>query len=432
MARKTPPEFEIKIDQLVFGGEGIGYFDKRPVFVYGVLPGETVLVRPIKVNSKFVKAAVVKILEPSPDRVESQESHYLTCSPWQVMPYKQQLEEKKKVVKSMWQKFAHSLPQDDVSVIPSPVEWKYRNKLEFSVVDNEGEVSLAFHQRFRHSRYYNLDSCVLGSDDMNRVAKYILDTAVKNNYDAYAIKNVLVRYSFSTQSTIATLYTTNRDSKIFTAKSDRLSGFSIVYSDPKSPAAVTSSVLSVQGNFQLQENISGINLLYGANSFFQVNPDAFTLLLDDVKKELANKTGVLLDLYAGVGTIGFALSNVFDKVYSVESNEEASDFAQKNVKMNKLDNIVIENGMAERQNLAELLSCADVVVVDPPRAGLHPKVVEKLRDYGPETLVYISCNPATQARDWEILKQVYNTSFWQLYDLYPQTPHVESVLILER
>ncbi len=432
MARKTPPEFEIKIDQLVFGGEGIGHFDNRPVFVYGVLPGETVLVRPIKVNGKFVKAAVVKILEPSPDRVESQESHYLTCSPWQVMSYKQQLEEKQKVVKSMWQKLVHRLPLNNVSITPSPAEWKYRNKLEFSVVDNAGEVSLAFHQRFRHNKYYNLDACVLGSDNMNKVSKYILDTAVSNGYNADTIKNILVRYSFFTQSTIATLYTVNPDGNIFSAECEGLDGFSIVYSEPKTPAAVTSLVLSQQGKLELQENISGINLLYGANSFFQVNPDAFTLLLDDVKNKLVKKQGVLLDLYAGVGTIGFALSDIFDKVYSVESNEEASDFAQKNVKINKLDNIVIENGMAEKQNLDDLLSRVDVVVVDPPRAGLHPKVLEKLRDNGPGTLVYISCNPSTQARDWEVLQQVYQTSFWQLYDLYPQTPHVESVLILER
>ena len=432
MARKTPPEFEIKIDQLVFGGEGIGHFDNRPVFVYGVLPGETALVRPIKVNSKFVKAAVVKILVPSPDRVEARESHYLTCSPWQVMPYKQQLEIKKKVVMSMWQRLAHELPRQSVDIVSSPVEWNYRNKLEFSVFNNEGNTSLAFHQRFRHSKYYNLDSCVLGSEDMNRIAKFILDTALKNNYNDYTIKNILVRYSFSTQSTIATLYTTNKDSKIFTPECDGLIGFSIVYSDPKTPAAITSEVLYTQGILELQENISEIDLMYGVTSFFQVNPDAFTLLLNDVKNKLTKKGGILLDLYAGVGTIGFALSDIFDKVYSIESNPEASVFAQKNVKINKLDNIIIINGETENQDLDNLFTQADVVVVDPPRAGLHPKVVEFLRDYAPDTLVYISCNPATQARDWEFLKQVYKTSFWQLYDLYPQTPHVGSVLILEK
>ncbi len=433
MSRKTPPEFEVKIDQLVFGGEGIGHFDGRPIFVYGVLPGETVLVRPIKVNSRYVKAAIVEIIEPSPDRIESKKDHYLTCSPWQVIPYEKQLEYKKEVVRSMWQKLAHELPQSNVDVVASPDEWEYRNKLEFSVSkDDDGSVSLAFHQRFRHSRYYHLDSCVLGSKEMNAVAQIILDAALENGYTVDSIKNILVRYSFSTKSVIGSLYTTDKKGKVFNIEHPSLVGFSIIYSDPRSPAAITTKILSKYGKLELKENIAGLDLLYGQTSFFQVNPSSFTILLNDIKEKISNKNGTLLDLYAGVGTIGLALAGDFTNVKSIELSAEASEFAIINTQNNKLENVEVIHGASEEQPLVELFSQADTVVVDPPRAGLHHSVVDELINSGPKNLIYISCNPATQARDWELLKVVYKTTHWKLYDLYPQTPHVESVLILEK
>jgi len=433
MARKTPAEFELEISQLVFGGEGMGHFDGRPVFVYGVLPGETVLVRPLKVNSRYVRAVLIKVIKSATNRIEPKSDHYLTCSPWQIIDYTKQLEYKKNITISMWRKLAHVLPTEDVEIIASPNQWHYRNKLEFSVTaDNNNQPCLAFHQRFRHSQFYPLESCYLGSETMNKIANLILEQAIIHDYNLENIKNILVRYSDSEQKVIGVLYTTNREGKIFLITHPDLNGFCIIYSDPRSPAAVNTEVLSMQGKLELTENIAGINLSYGVNSFFQVNAPAFTLLMNDIKKYLPKEKNNLLDLYAGVGTIGLALAADFHKVISIEINKEASKFAIINTKNNKLNNVKIIQGSSEKQPLEDLFAQVDTVVVDPPRAGLHASVSEVLATTGPQNLIYISCNPSTQARDWSILNQAYNTVYWGLYDLYPQTPHVESVLVLSR
>ncbi len=432
MGRKTPPQFEVTIDRLVFGGEGMGYYDNRPVFVYGVLPGETVVVRPVKVNSRFVKAAVVEVVKPAPSRVPAQSSHYLTCSPWQVIPYDQQLAHKLTTTTSMWQKLGGELPTADVEIIPSPVQWQYRNKLEFSFMHNEmGELQLAFHQRYRYNKYLEASECLLGTKRLNECAQYVLSVLRERGVNIDQLKNVLVRYSYYTDSCIVGLYVTDLQFEVFNIAHEHIAGFHIIYSNPQSPAAVTTEVLSEQGDSFLQEQLLGTVLQFRFDSFFQVNPPAFESLMRYVKPYMLS-TDTLLDLYAGVGTIGMLLADAARTVISVEFDAGASQSAEQNKELNSFNNVTVVNGAAEQYDLEFQLPKVSSVIVDPPRSGLHPAVAQAIAEYGPKHFIYISCNPATQARDYAILAKRYTAIAWQLVDLYPQTPHVESVVVMER
>jgi 23S rRNA (uracil1939-C5)-methyltransferase len=146
-------------------------------------------------------------------------------------------------------------------------------------------------------------------------------------------------------------------------------------------------------------------------------------------RELADSGGTLVDLYAGAGLIGMVLADKYQKVISVEFDPAGTLAAKENIKLNQLKNIELIGGRAEKEGLPAILAGADTVVVDPPREGLHPKVIEKIIEAGPRQLIYLSCNPATQARDWKMLSENYQATHWELFDFYPQTPHVESLIV---
>lgn len=431
MARKTPSEFEVEIENLVYGGEGLGYFNSKPVFVYGVLPGEKVRVCPVRVRSKFIKAALLEVIRPAKERRAPRDSHFLTSSPWEIIPEGLQRQLKVDLTKSMWKKIAKNLPADEVKIVPSVNDWRYRNKMEFSFVEKDGKLSLAFHQRYYHNRFYSLVNSALAPAKMNECAGKILDELNKRQISVNKLKNLLMRYSFFEDSCLAVLYVKDKNFECFSVDIDGLSGWAVVYSDPKSPAAVSTEILSEQGNLTLTEAIKSYSFGYSYKNFFQVNPPTFEKIIEFLQENI--KSGhTLLDLYAGVGVIGEALSGNFSKVTTIENDAEAGVLAEKNAQKNKLSNIEVISGFSEKQDLPALFKQADCLVVDPPRSGLHPKVARAIRDFGPKNFIYVSCNPSTQARDWSEWQEVYCVKAWRLFDMYPQTPHIESVLIMER
>jgi len=422
--------WEIDIKCLVFGGEGLGYYKSKPVFVYGVLPNEKVLVRPVKIKSKFIKASLEKIITNNNNRRLFQEDHYLSCSPWQIMPEEKQLYYKKELTKEVFNKFAHSLPIADPEITASQNNWNYRNKLEFGLCNTDSGLSLCFNERYSYNKHLPLTECKLGHNLLNQTANQILESINQKNIPASVLKNLLIRYSFNEEKCLAVLYVIDPDFKTFEIDLVNLSGWQIIYSEPQTPSAVTTQVLFSQGSNFLKEKFLNNFFEYDYDSFFQINPPAFNQFLKILKEQKITGNR-LLDLYAGVGVIGLSLADSFKEVKCVEINAKAEEQIKKNAQLNNLKNITAETEPAEHFKLTEWLKNVDTVVVDPPRAGLHPKVVKNLLEAKVKTLIYLSCNPATQARDLSMLKEVYNVRHWQLFDFYPQTPHVESLLILE-
>lgn len=427
-----PPEFEVKIEKFARTGEGVGRFNNRSIFVWGTLLGEKLLVKPLKLSRGKAKAEIIKILEASPLRISARDKHFLTCSPWQVMPEEEQLKLKKEIVGNMFKNEIGKLPIDDFNITKSRNSWQYRNKMEYSfALNNDGGLSLAFHERGRYWSYYKFDECVLAAQKISEVSKKIINELKKRKVKTESLKNLLVRYSHKEDKCLASLYVTQKDFEKFSLSDNDLIGFQIIYSDPKSPAILTTEVLFKEGRNYLEEEILGYRFKYYYDSFFQISPPDFSSLMEYVKINI-KKGGILVDLYSGVGTIGLILADKFKKVISIEFDARAVGAAKENVKNNNLSNVELFDGAVEKQMLDEVLKNANTLIVDPPRSGLHPKVIKKILSIAPKNFIYISCNPHTQAKDFAKLKEKYKASAWQLFDMYPQTPHVESVLVLER
>lgn len=425
-------EFQIKIERLVFGGEGLGYFNNRPVFVAGVLPGEEVLVRPVRITNKFVKAVLLKVLVASLERREPAEDHYLSCSPWQIMPEERQLFYKKELTEQVFLKLAKALPTANPEIIASPEAWGYRDKLEFGFTqNNQGELSLAFNQRYSYKNFSALSHCALGQPRLHDCAGQILKKLKENKIGSNVLKNLVVRYSYYENKCLAALYVTDRNFPDLTFQSADLAGMLIAYSDPRRPAAITDQVLHCQGENFLLEKIGQCLLSYHYESFFQINPPAFTAVIKYLNKNLDEGAGEAVDLYAGVGALGLPLAGRFAKITCVEIDRRACCSAKYNLSLNHLANAEVICAAVGKYELDQLIDARKTVFVDPPRAGLEPKIVKLLLQQRPRQLVYLSCNPATQARDWALLKEAYTAVNWRLFDFYPQTPHVESLLIMK-
>lgn len=429
---KLDKEFEVVIDRMHHTGEGVGRYKNRSIFVFGAMVGERALVRPIKVSRGKAKAQVLKILESVSDRQKEKEDHYLSCSPWQIIAYPKQLDYKVEIVKKLFANEAGLVPNGALAIVGSKEEWHYRNKMEFSFVKKENNnLSLAFHVRGRRYDCYELDECVLASDKINEVASAVVVALNERRIDLGQLKNLVLRYSQAEDKCLAVLYVKDENFTVFDLSIDDLVGWQIIYSDPQSPATVITKVLHQQGRDYLEEQIDNLKLRFRHSNFFQINPPLFGELLRFVKANI-KRGGDLIDLYAGVGTIGLVLAQQFNNIISVELDDEAVKIAQENIVLNNLENITLHSGASEKQDLNGIFSLAKTLVVDPPRSGLHPKVTKAILKSKIKQFIYISCNPLTQAKDLLLLKEKYKIKHWRLFDLYPQTPHVESVLILRR
>ena len=429
---KLDPEFEVTITRMNHSGEGVGRYKNRSIFVFGAIVGERVLVRPIKVSRGKAKAAIISILDKSPDRRPEREDHYLSCSPWQIIAYHKQLEYKIDVAKKIFINETGVVPDENVEIVKSDREWNYRNKMEFSFVKKANEeLTLAFHIRGRRYDCYELDECVLASKKLNEVAREVMKVLNERKIAIEQLKNLVLRYSYLEDKCLVILYVKNEDFSVFDLNIADAVGWQIIYSDPKSPSTVITKVLHVQGRDYLEEQVDFLKLRYRHSNFFQINPLIFGTLLNYVKDNI-KPGGDVIDLYSGVGTIGLFLTKQFKKIMSVELDDEAVKIEAENIAINDLKNITVHSGASEKQNLTGILAMANTLVVDPPRSGLHPKVVKAILNSKIKQFVYISCNPLTQAKDFRLLKQKYKVLKWRLFDLYPQTPHMESVLILRR
>jgi len=432
MGTKLPETFELTIERLIPGGEGLGHYNGRPVYVFGVTPGDCVRVRPVKVNQHNTKASVVDIINPSADRRTAREEHFLSCSPYQIISEEKQLEYKKTLIQEVFRDKCGELSSPPLEITAGEKPWNYRNKIEFSfTTTQDDQLTLAFFQRFRFNHYFFVDGCAIAHEKINLCAEKILEVLRERKVSSGQLKNIVVRYSYAEDACLAVLYVMDEHFPVFDVDIDHLNGWLIVYSNPLSPAARTIKILHRQGRDYLIEKAGGLMFKYFYDSFFQINPPVFEKVLEYIREQI-RRGRVLVDLYSGVGTIGFNLAGQFEKVFSVESDEKALVAAGENRQNHQLENVTIMSGLAEKADLRIILAAADTLIVDPPRSGLHPKVTKTILEACPECFIYVSCNPLTQASDLAVLKEKYQIRGWRLFDLYPQTPHVECVAVLQR
>ena len=422
MKRTKEQIIDVSIDKLVHGGQGIGTMaDGRKVFVWNALPGEMVRARTIKQKRSYVEAIATDILKVSPERIEPSEANYLATSPWQIMMYEAENRHKRAIVEEL---FAHEkvvLPAFG-ETIHEDNEWQYRNKMEYSFWGDDEGIHLALHQRGSHGKQI-VEGSALAMPAVDRAASAIATRLTKLDVRASDLKTIIVRCNQAGEAA-ASLFV-NREDFPELPLSHELKGLRVYYSEPKSPASVRTKLLQETGEVVLQDELLGRKFHYDVDSFFQVNLPIFERALACIKEYCQSAS--LTDMYAGVGSIGLSVAR--ERVNLIELDPASIEMARINAEASGINANIIE---ASTEKVLEYISGAEPVIFDPPRAGLHDKVVERVLEVLPSQIIYLSCNPATQARDLVKLHVAYDITFFEVYNFFPRTPHIETLAVMRR
>jgi 23S rRNA (uracil1939-C5)-methyltransferase len=413
---------EVKIEKLVHGGQGLGDLpDGRKVFVWNALPGEKVAVRIIKQKRSYCEAVAEEIIVASSERIQADEPNYLATSPWQIMSFEAENQYKSDIVRELFRHEKLTLP-DFGETEHAGEQWHYRNKMEYSFWGDDDGLHLALHQRGSHGKQIVTGSkLAMPSVDQaaNAIRAQLNDMPVR----AGDLKTIIVR---STQAgkTAASLFVKPQSFDRLELPAG-LQGLRIYHSNPKSPASVPTKLLHEVGNVRLEDRLLGQSFVYDVDSFFQVNIPVFEQALTRIRQH-CNEPNVT-DMYAGVGSIGLSVAK--QSVELVELDAASAGMARINLKRSAIPGVVTE---ADTANAIQSIVSDKAVIFDPPRAGLHRKVVDRVLEVKPLTVIYLSCNPATQARDLALLGQAYDIDNFEVFNFFPRTPHIETLAVLKK
>jgi len=423
-------EITLEFKKIVGEGKTLGRHEGKVVFAYGVLPGETARVRVTLEKRNFMETELIEVLTPSPKRIPPKEDHYISCSPWQIMDYAFQAETKKGLVEDLlYQTTKETIRLD--KFYEAKQLFGYRTKIEYSFTTENGKLAFAFHKRGNYRDMYALPrGCALMSDKTNALALEILERLNQAGLTPADLKTLILREAKNTGECMAALFLKRKDLALPEFKVEGLTGFMAAYSNPLSPMSTADEIISAWGNDFITEKAGGTLLSYGFDCFFQNNMELFETALQEIRAA-SFKCEKIIDLYSGVGAIGLALRDLAEKVYAVEAVPNSVKYAQLNAAQNNAVNFEILCSMMEKADAA-LLKGADILVLDPPRAGLHQKVVKNIMELLPGKIIYLSCNPITQGRDAAFFLEKYNLVRSAAFDFYPNTPHVETLLVFEK
>jgi len=450
---KRGDTFETNIVSLAFGGRGIGHSpDGRVAFVDDTVPGDTVLAYYTKIKRDYVEARVESVLSPSEDRVEPRCRHVGECGGCRLQHMRYEAQAAAKGLQ-VAEALAHLGGLAEVPVrdtVPAASPWAYRNKMDFTFgTTDEGRVALGMHRRGRFDRIVDLSECHLVDERVMALVAAVREWATTHGLDPYEprgavglLRYLVVRLGQATGDVLVDLVTTSpappeSASFVGTVRSV-FENATVVHTTHRGRATAymveTQEVLIGRGS--IEERLGEWRFEISPESFFQTNT-AMAELLCSTAADAAGLTGDerVLDLYCGTGAIGITLSRQAGSVLGLEVSEAAVANAVRNAALNEVDNATFVAAKAE-EGLAEVLQRHgpfDVAVVDPPRAGLHPKALRTLADCQVGRIAYVSCNPATLARDLATLGEAGFRVLWvQPIDMFPHTPHVEAVVALQR
>jgi 23S rRNA (uracil1939-C5)-methyltransferase len=429
---KQTRKHTVKLDAIVGGGQALGTLDDgRKALVWGGLPGETVTIRETKHKSKYIEGVVESIEQASSERIEPADPEsYLSTSPWQIMNFAAEQRHKVDLVRQAFT--LHDLTLGEFDIFSDENMYHYRNKVEFSwysdaLDDGSETLDLAFFRRGSKGKII-IDECALLPDSMMALAYQIRDALHAQQITARSLKTLLIRCDAS-GNCVWQLYVKDED---FAAINDEIAsklnaqGGEVIYSDPRSPASRITKRLAQSGDITLSDTILGVDFKYPAESFFQINLPIYEQSLRDIQ-QFVDHAKPLVDLYSGVGTIGLTVGS--GRTTLIEINEPAVEEMRRNIaRLNSNAQAVL----AASEHALDHISADATIIVDPPRAGLHEKVVEKLLEAEPQRIIYLSCNPVTQARDTQLLSEKYAISYNRAYNFFPRTPHIEHLVVLDK
>jgi len=452
---------ELEISRIAFGGRGIGKINGLTVFVEKAVPMDHVIARIVKKKKQYAEALIDSLIEPSPFRITAKCVYSGFCGgcKWQFLKYNKQLEYKHQHVVESIERIGQIHGVTVHPTIPSPEIFEYRNKMEFSCSDrrwllpdemekSDIDKSFALGLHVPGTFYKILDTRVcflqpqLGNRILDDVRKFIRTSGVP----VYGLHShigfwrfVMLRHSAAYNQWMVNIITSKEDKKTLQFLADQLVNtypqiISVVnnINSRKAGIAMGEYEILLSGQTSIRDKIGEFEFEISANSFFQTNTMGAQRLYETIK-EYAALSGeeTVVDLYCGTGAIAIFLSGEAKTVVGIEIAESAVNDAMNNCRINGISNCRFIVGDI-KEKLAELSAAPDVMIIDPPRAGMHKDVVHKILELGPARIVYVSCNPTTMARDLGILKEIYRVLEVQPVDMFPHTYHIESVARLER
>ena len=440
---------ELDVESLAYGGNGVARLNGYVVFVRRGLPGDRVRARVTKVKRNHAEALAVDVLSSGPQRVEAPCAHYPACGGcrFQDLAYEEQLEQKQRQVADSLRRLGgiHEPPLDEI--VPAESIFHYRNKLEYSFTQTPAGPALGFHKAGRWDEVLEIERCWLTSDLGNAIRSRVRDWAREERVDAYSqadgtgyLRHLVVREGVNTRQALVMLVTAPGERFERERFVEVLRGFpevrSILWAVNETPAEVTNVPSTLLwGEDAIEEEVLGLRFRVRANAFLQTNTKMAERLYE-LAIAAAGLTGgeTVYDLYCGIGTIGLTMAPQALSVWGVEVSEESVACALENADLNGISNAAFFAGETA-DALAELRDRAgdpDVIVVDPPRAGLSNKAVRRLGRLEAPRIVYVSCNPTTLAGNVKELAASWGYTLERVrpVDMFPHTPHVESVSLL--
>ena len=457
-------EIELVIESLAYGGMGLARKHNFVIFVKYAIPGQKVIARIYKKRKGYAEAHVLKVLSESPDATNASCGHYWICSKLQNLSYKRQIDEKVSQVEDAFRRIGGLSNFTLEKVREAESIYHYRNKMEFTfspnrwVLDSEPEgvdrsFALGLHIPGRFDKILDINNCYIQPEIGNRILSVTRDVCLSNRelrpYDPKShigfLRFLMLRYGMNTQDLMVNIVTAYHDIDKLTPLTDALlKEFPEITSlvnnvnTRKADVAFGESETLLYGEPSIKEKLGDLTFEISANSFFQTNTGQGEILYQEIK-DATNLKGneVLYDLYCGTGTIGLYLSKKAKKVFGFEVIRSALDDAEKNAVRNNISNIVFVKANLDTffksGQLPKRVPKPDVIVVDPPRAGMHEDMTNYLPKLSAKKIIYVSCNPTTQARDAKILNAYgYRIISSTMVDMFPHTPHIETVMLFSK
>jgi 23S rRNA (uracil1939-C5)-methyltransferase len=464
--RKEFPLLEkVRITDIGAEGNALARVDNLVVFVPMLIPGDVVDIRVIRKRKKYLEGRVVKFHEYSADRIDARCIYFGTCGGcrWQHLPYPLQLKYKEKQVCDNLKRIGKiDLPAIS-PIIGSAEEYLYRNKLEYTFSDKrwytseevksgitfEKEPALGFHIPGLYDKVLDIEECHLQPEPSNSIKNSVRKYAIENGLSFFDLKeqkgflrNIVIRNALDGSVMVVLVFFHEDEAKrkglmdFLAAAYPAITSLHYIINTKKNASLGDQDPVLYRGSDHLTEEMDGLKFRIGAKSFYQTNTRQ-AIVLYRIARDFAGLTGreVVYDLYTGTGTIANYVAGSAQKVIGIEYVDEAVKDARINSGINNITNTLFFSGDMKdvlTEKFVEENGAPDVIITDPPRAGMHEGVVKAIIHAKPEKVVYVSCNPSTQARDILLMSQDYVVERVQPVDMFPHTHHVENVVLMRR
>ena len=465
---KKGSELNLTIDSLSYGGKGISRHNGIVIFTNNVLPGQKVKAKIIKKKKSYLEAIPIEIIKESPFKQKEQCNHFYDCGgcKTQDLKYEEQISQKENQVIEALNYLGKLNVKKIEPIIKSDTIYEYRNKMEFSfsnsrwLINNEKglknekpkDFALGLHPPRRFDKIVDIDNCEIQTKLANKILALIKKESIKNELCPYDIinhigfiRNVVIKHPKYSNQVMINIITAYKDDKLLIPIVDKLKKLSPniksiinTINDKKSDSAYGMPQNLLYGENFIVEYLNEFEFEISADSFFQTNSIQALNMYEYVRDECKlSGSEIIYDFYCGTGTISIFVAKNAKKVYGFEIVESAIKDANKNALKNKVNNTEFYCGdlskmLKNYNNIIEKNPC-DVLILDPPRAGLHPKTLKEILKINPKKIIYVSCNPTTQARDVrEFINSNYIMGKVQPIDMFPHTHHIECVITLDQ